>query len=127
MKSYTVYHRLIEDIALICVKGGCDDYCTAELEVILDRLIAEGCTRYVLDVKGLSFAESPAFRLLIRKVAVIRELRGDLIVAGLSGRVERAFNLLRLGELVCTTTDVRSAIARLREQQPTTLRTGTHG
>lgn len=127
MGSYTVHHRLIEDIALICIKGGCDEHCTGELDVLLSRLMAEGCTRYVLDVRGLSFAESPAFRLLIRKVAEIRELRGDLIVAALSGRVERAFNLLRLGELVSTATDARSAIAKLREGRSTTLRTATYG
>lgn len=127
MNDYTVYHRLIGDIALICIRGGCDAHCTSELEMLLDRLMAGGCTRYILDVRGLSFAESPAFRLLIRKVAEIRELRGDLIVAGLAGRVERAFNLLRLGELVSTATDVKSAAAWLHQERSSALRTGTDG
>lgn len=127
MVTYMVSHRLIDDIVLISVRGGCDDRCTMELEALLDRLIAEGYKRYVLDVAGLAFAESPGFRLLIRKVADIQELGGDLVVAGLSGRIERAFNLLKLGTLVPTTDDVRTAITGFREQQARVLRTGTNG
>ncbi|MCE5197598.1 MAG: STAS domain-containing protein [Armatimonadota bacterium] len=127
MAKYIVSHHLISDIALIAIKGGCDECCTKELEVLLDRLIAKGYGRYILDVTGLSFAESPAFRLLIRKVEDIQELGGNLIVVGLSGRVERAFNLLRLGSLVPTASDMKMALAKFRDGQSSVLRTGTHG
>jgi anti-sigma B factor antagonist len=127
MNTYAVSHRLISDIAVIAVEGGCDECCTKELEVLLDRLMAGGYRNYILDVTGLSFAESPGFRLLIRKVADIQELGGDLIVVGLSGRVERAFDLLKLGPLVPTAGDVGRAITRFRGEGTPMLRTGTHG
>lgn len=127
MADYMVSHCLISGIAVIAVKGGCDENCTEELEALLDRLIADGNGSYILDVTGLSFAESSSFRLLIRKVADIQELGGNLIVVGLSGRVERAFNLLKLGGLVPTASDVRSAIATFREGKSLALRTGTDG
>ena len=127
MADYTVFHRFINDIALIIVKGGCDSNCTGELETLLDHLIAEGYKRYILDVAGLCFAESPGFRLLISKVAYIQELGGNLIVVGLSGRVERAFSLLRLGGLVPKAEDVKSAIAVFGELRSSNVRTGTYG
>lgn len=127
MNTYAVSHRLISDIAIIAVEGGCDERCTNELEVLLDQLMAGCCKNYILDVTGLSFAESPGFRLLIRKVADIQELGGDLIIVGLSGRVERAFNLLKLGPLVTTAGDIKTAIARFRGEETSMLRTGTHG
>lgn len=127
MVDYTVFHRFINDIALIVVKGGCDSNCTGELETLLDHLIAEGYKRYILDVAGLCFAESPGFRLLISKVAYIQELGGNLIVVGLSGRVERAFSLLKLGGLVPTAEDVRSAIAELDRSHSPNVATGTYG
>jgi anti-sigma B factor antagonist len=127
MTHYTLHNQFFDGVAIIRVSGGCEERCAREMEMLLDKLIAEGHRRYILDVTDLSFAESPGFRLLIRKVADIQELDGNLIVVGLSGRVERAFNLLKLDSLVPTADDVESAIAELNDVPQSNIGTGTYG
>jgi anti-anti-sigma factor len=127
MTKYTVHHRFIHDIAVISVSGGCEDRCTEEVEKLFDHLIAEGYRRYIFDVTRLDYAESSGFRLLIHKTEDIQNLGGNLIVVGLSGRVERAFNLLKLRSYVPTAGDIKSALIELGELSPSKAGTGTYG
>ena len=115
MVDFTVDYCVRRDIAIVAITGGCNDRCAEELKRLLGRLMSEGYMKYILDVSGLSFAETPGFRLIMLKVAELQELGGGLVVVGLCGRVERAFNLLKLGTLVPVANDVASAISEMSD------------
>ncbi len=64
---------------------------------------------------------------VIQEVNDLQNRGGTLVVVGLSGRVARAFNLLRLGSLVPTADTVRSAISQIHGNGVPKAATGTHG
>lgn len=128
MVHYAIERRIIYDsIVVITVSGGLDTSCAAEMKLLFDHLTEDGYLCYILDVTDLSFAESPGFRLLIQEVNDLQDRGGTLVVVGLSGRVARAFNLLRLGSLVPTADTVRSAISQIHGNSVPNAATGTHG
>lgn len=128
MAQYSIEHRIVYDrIIVITIRGGLDALCAAEMKMLFDHLIAGGYLYYILDVTDLSFAESPGFRLLIQEVADLQERGGTLVAVGISGRVERAFNLLRLGSLVPTADTVRAAISLIHGIDAPEPATGTRG
>ncbi|WP_108502430.1 STAS domain-containing protein [Paracoccus indicus] len=79
------------------------------------QLIDKGEYRLVVDLTGVSFVDSSAIGAL---VGVLKRLgnRGEIVVCGLSGSVEKMFRITRMDKVFPTYRDSAAAAAALSER-----------
>ena len=85
---------ILKRCALTTVKGRVDSATAPELQAALEKLINEGNYKLVLDMTGVDFISSAGLWVLVTIQKKCKRFnRGELVLAGLSERVNAAFDL----------------------------------
>jgi anti-anti-sigma factor len=74
-------------------------------------LAADGHTRLVADLAGVSYVDSAGMGMIISMQKYLRDRGGDLRLARPPERIERVLTLMRLGSVLKTFRDESAAIA----------------
>ena len=84
-------------VDLVAVEGRVDSSTAPQFEKALQKIIDAGRYRIVVDLSGTDFMSSAGLRVLLSTLKQVRRFnRGDLRLAGMSGKVKKAFELAGL-------------------------------
>jgi anti-sigma B factor antagonist len=84
-------------VDLVAVSGRVDSSTAPQLENALQKIIASGRYRIVVDLTGVDFISSAGIRVLLSALKQTRRFnRGDVRLAGLGTKVKKAFDLAGL-------------------------------
>jgi anti-sigma B factor antagonist len=88
----SVWHEQMANKAwLIGVSGRLDQKQTLELEAELMDLLAEGHSRFLVDLSDVTYVNSGGLRCLVTVWRQSREKGGNVSLCGLTPRVEQVF------------------------------------
>lgn len=98
--TFTVAHAQRADGAVCLQLAGELDMSTApELNAVIDRLFAEGHSRILIDLAGLTFCDSTGIAVFVRGDNAAAALGGWLRLVGATGRVERVLRVTGLADV----------------------------
>jgi anti-sigma B factor antagonist len=97
-------------IPIVKAKGECDLITSRKLKETVDELLASGHCKMIFDMQDVAYSDSAGFRVLLeaRNKAVAKS--GNIVLVSMKPPVERAFSLLRLGELIIHAKSVEEAL-----------------
>jgi anti-sigma B factor antagonist len=84
---------------VVRAKGRLDLVGAPQLRTVVDGAVAEGERRIVLDLGGVEFIDSSGLGAVINGLRAARQAGGDLRVAGASGQVVVAMELMKLDKM----------------------------
>lgn len=82
------------DISVITVKGYLDVITAEEVDVALNSLITHKYVNIVIDLSAVEYISSTGWGVFLSKIKEIRELGGDLKLAGMQPDVFEVFRIL---------------------------------
>lgn len=82
------------EIWLVDAQGRLDQSLNPQLEKMLTGLIDEGQTRLIVDLSQSNYINSGGLRCLVTAWREAQEKGGDLVLCGLSGRIQEIFNMI---------------------------------
>jgi anti-sigma B factor antagonist len=97
--------------AIVAIEGILDSETSDRLEAALAEQLADGVSRFVLDLSSLEFCDSSGLSVLI--VAHRRAVSGGgwIRLTGSEGQVRRVLEITNLGHVLGQYPDARAAIA----------------
>lgn len=104
----------VQDIPVVRAHGECDLITCRRLKEAADSLINTGHYRIAFDLRHMTHLDSSGFRILLEAANRTAEKGGAIALVSLTAPIERAFNLLRLGELIIRTSTVEKAVEKLK-------------
>jgi len=78
---------------VVSVNGKVDSVTSPELETYLDSVSNENNTHIILDLSGMDYIASAGLRVVIVMAKKLRAKDTDLFLAGLSGPVQKVFQM----------------------------------
>ena len=94
-----VFREVDQNILIVSVDGGLDKTTGPQLNAALEKLIAAGMNRIIIDCSGLRFISSLGIATLIKLHRRMRKQGGDVKLASPSGVVFDVLKLARLDKL----------------------------
>ena len=85
---------LTKDCWLVVVDGRLDQHQNGELEASLNRLLAAGHSRLIVDLTGATYINSGGLRCLVSSWRKARQQDGDLYLCGLNSRLKEVFSMV---------------------------------
>lgn len=105
--------RVEKDILVVKVaEERLDSYVASEFRDQLDRRIAQGSLRIVLDLSAVDFVDSSGLGAIVTTQKRLADTR-DLVICGAGEAVLRLFKLARLDRILKLATDQEQALAVL--------------
>ncbi len=96
----TVWHEALEgDTWLVGVDGRLDQTQNRDLENVLVNLLDEGYIRFVVDLTETTYINSGGLRTLVSAWRRARHHGGDLVLAGLSPKLQDVFSIVGFDQL----------------------------
>jgi anti-sigma B factor antagonist len=83
-------------VAVMSVTGRVDSATAPELEGELRKLVDDGKTQIVLDLKNVEYMSSAGLRAMVSTLKSVKRVNGDLRLANPSPRVEEVLRLAGL-------------------------------
>ena len=77
----------------VVVRGEIDMHTAAQLERVLDDVIAKGALLVTLDLEQVDFLDSSGLRVILEASNKLRAQEGQLLLEGASSAVERVLEL----------------------------------
>lgn len=102
-------------LALLALGGELDVAGTESVQDAVDGLLADGFTRVVVDLSGLTFCDSTGLGTLVRTHRALVAAGGSCLVAGAHGPVDRLLQLMQMGRVLELVPDVTTALQTLRQ------------
>lgn len=93
-------------VCVLRVQGEIDSATAPELERVLEGVIGRGCVNFVIDLEGVSYADSSALRVIVWMNRILEPKCGRLVLAAATRDVAR---ILELSGLVGTAPTVSAA------------------
>ena len=84
------------NIALVPVEGDLDVTTAPRVRDTVDKLIASGCRRVILNMAGVQYVDSAGMALLFREIRSMRQAGGLLSLINVSDRVLRTLRIARV-------------------------------
>lgn len=103
-----------EGIKILSLRGEIDLHSGRDLDLEFERLRAEGTTRVVVDVSGVSYMDSSGLRVLVKAQRAFEEVRGGLALAAAGDRVLKVIRLTGMTEVLPCHPTVEAGAASLR-------------
>jgi anti-sigma B factor antagonist len=97
-------------VTVVCVSSELDAVNSRQLKPVLDRLVAEGRRRFVIDLNGVNFIDSAGLATLVHFFKRVRNSTGDVCLAALQPPVRRILELTRLDRVFDFHADVAAAL-----------------
>jgi anti-sigma B factor antagonist len=108
-------HSLItkEPVAVVALYGELIDRDQAhDLVELVTRLSGEGVNRFVFDLSELKYMNSTGLNVLINVLTKSRKNGGDLMIAGVSRKVQELLLVTKLNSVFTVTETADEAVAR---------------
>jgi|SRR5581483_8594967 len=103
MENITIsidHHLLHPDVATLRIKGFIYANTLVQIEKTFQSVIADHKKRFILDLSETNYISSGGWGLLITIYQRLRDLGGDLILAGMTTEVHDAFELLEYNKVM---------------------------
>ena len=107
-----------DGVVVVHPVGEVDNRSAPELEAQLRKLVDQGRSRVVLDLSDVTYVNSAGIGVVAMSAKLARAAGGDVALAGLQGRVRRAFELVGLDRLVTITDSPQDACAAIADSPP---------
>jgi anti-anti-sigma factor len=104
----------IEDVTAVAVKGRVDSTTADGLTSRLSELVKSGASRLVIDLKEVSYISSAGFRTLLITARAVGQASGKMVLCGITGEMQRLFELSGFSELFTILPNQNDALAKLR-------------
>lgn len=89
-----------DKVGLISIKGELDAISSPDLAKVFSDQIAQGYTKFVVDLKDLLYSSSAGIRIFLGSARDARQKGGDLRLAAVQPQVNKIFNLSRFDKVV---------------------------
>jgi anti-sigma B factor antagonist len=103
-----------ENVTAVAVKGRVDSTTADGLTSRLSELVKSGASRLVIDLKEVSYISSAGFRTLLITARAVGQASGKMVLCGISGEMQRLFDLSGFSELFTILPNRDDALAKLR-------------
>ncbi len=103
------------DVTIVAVAGDLEASTAPALRSQLDKLLAEGAQRFVIDLARVRFMDSAGIATLVQLFKRVRIGHGDVRLAAIQPSVERIFKLVRLHRVFDTYPDRSAAVGSFSE------------
>ena len=114
MITETKTRRLEPDLTVVEISGRLSlGNSLLSLETSLQRLIAEGSRKLVIDLAGLSYIDSAAIGVLAACSGQMEQSGGRVRIAGAQGLVAKTFALVHMDRIAPLDADVQTACRHL--------------
>jgi anti-anti-sigma factor len=94
-------------------EGGCSQECVEAMDGVISHVDSGARKNIILDASRLSYIDTPGFRWILQRGLDLQATGRALIVVGLTGSAERAFQLLQIGRFICSASSVEAALTRV--------------
>jgi anti-anti-sigma factor len=101
------------DVRIVRVNGKLDALSAARYEQVLNKAIAAGAERLVVDCQGLHYVSSAGLRALLNTAKPLMAAGGQIIFAALQPPVRAVFEMTNLLAIFTVRDTVASALAEL--------------
>ncbi|NJL94192.1 MAG: STAS domain-containing protein [Anaerolineae bacterium] len=118
MGTVDIYRREAGAVLVLEISGRVDNDGAATLEDVLSHALREGKHHLVLDMGKVTSLNSSGLRVLAGILTHARAAGGDLVIAALTGRVERVFEIIGFAQHFHVTPDAMQGIQKFREGHP---------
>ncbi|MCB8942137.1 MAG: STAS domain-containing protein [Ardenticatenaceae bacterium] len=114
----TIWQRqLPQDIWLLGLQGRLDQSQTPQLEAQLTQLLdQDGRSRLIIDLSEVTYVNSGGLRCLVSAWRKARQQTGDLILVGLSSRLQEIFAMVGFDKVFQIVPHTEEAQAILEEK-----------
>ncbi len=100
MSSMNIWQEpLGDEIWLVAINGRLDQTLTPALEQQLTALLDDGKARLVLDLSQTEYINSGGLRTLVTGWRKAKQQEGNLVLCGLSGRLQEIFHMVGFDQL----------------------------
>jgi len=103
-----------ENITAVSVKGRVDSATADSLTARLVEIVRSGAAQLVIDFKEISYISSAGFRTLLITERAVEEGNGAMVLCGISGEMQRLFEVSGFLELFTILPNRDDALAKLR-------------
>lgn len=104
----------IEDTVVVELDGDADLMLVPQFREALRARMKDGTKALVVDFSKVNFVSTPAWAVIVEYFKHTQKSGGRLAIAGLNGRAEASFNIVRLGEFITHRPTVEEAVSALR-------------
>ena len=80
---------VLQDYAIVCLRGDCDLYSAPKIKASLLRKIDEGIRRILIDMSGIRYLDSTGVGAIISALQAAKEVGGEIRFQGLRGGPRR--------------------------------------
>jgi anti-sigma B factor antagonist len=109
--SITIYdHPQKKGITLLKVKGEIDTKTAPELADIFIQILRDKKFKLVVDLKNVSYISSAGWSIFVSELKRIRNLKGDVILAGMNAAVHEVYELLEFNIILKAFPTVETAV-----------------
>lgn len=108
----------LEDCDVVRAEGRIDGMTAPVLEEAFDTIVEAGRFHIVFDMRGVNFISSVGLRVMIDAQKACRGSGGEVVVAGLSPLIDRAFDLAGYYTLFEVYDTVDGAIEHFKSSMP---------
>lgn len=91
--AFQVKSKQLKRVDLVELSGRVDSSTAPEFEAAIQKIIADGRSRIVVDFSDADYLSSAAFRVLISASKQVKKKRGDIRLAGVSPKLMKTFEL----------------------------------
>lgn len=88
--------RMVDTVTVLEMEGRFDAYEAPGLRTWLDKKLANGASKVVVDLAGVNFVDSTALATLVQGMKRTRDKEGDLHLCNMQQPVRIIFELTRL-------------------------------
>jgi anti-sigma B factor antagonist len=106
-----ITHRYEGQVASVSVVGSLDALTAPDLNEFFNRRLAEGNSKFVVDLSRLEYTSSAGLRVLLSAVKEARAHGGDLRLAAAQTNVKKVFELSGFVSIMLFFPDVATAVA----------------
>ena len=104
----------LEDVTAVTVTGRVDSTTADSLTARLTELVKSGASRLLIDLKEVSYISSAGFRTLLITSRAVAAAKGAMVLCGISGEMQRLFDLGGFSDLFPIASSRDEALTRLR-------------
>jgi anti-sigma B factor antagonist len=108
--------RIEPDIVMVALTGRFAlENQSHRVELIVDELVKEGCTRAILDLTGVNYSDSSGIGLIALAAGRLKEAGGKLVVVAPVGKVLEMLKMTQLDRIVTVCSTAKEAVDALGE------------
>ena len=104
----------LNEIRAVFLEGRLDIHRSLEVEADLDRMIADGVTRMVIDLNDLEFLSSSGLRVFLGLLKKLRTQNGRLALCRIPAEVRKVIRISELEDLFDIHEEMDSAVISIR-------------